>query len=77
MLITPFDPPDRGGEARLPRLLGRGPSSGYLEDHSLPPRETGDNGALRPLTLMVGGGEESGKGENLMASSEVGSVSGL
>ena len=55
ILMTGFEPAETGGDTRLPRPTGRLPSSGYLEaGHSLPPTEMGDNGALRPLMLMIG-----------------------
>ena len=64
MLMTPMElePLDRGGDARLPRPLGREPSSGgyFGPVHSLAPTDTGDRGALRPLTLMIEGGEVFG-----------------
>lgn len=55
-LMVPLEPPELGGEARFPRLFGYAPSSGegYFEkDHSLPPTETGESGALRPTALMI------------------------
>lgn len=57
ILMMPFEAAERGGEARLPRLLGKEPSSWYplVGGHSFPPTETGDKGALRPLTLMISG----------------------
>lgn len=66
MLIMGFvlDALDKGGDARLPRPVGRlgEPWSGLnlLAGHSDPPTETGDNGALRPATLMVSEGKREG-----------------
>ena len=56
MLMFPLEPPEFGGEARFPRGDGKGPSSTdwYLEtDHSLPPKEIGDSGALRPALMLM------------------------
>lgn len=54
--MFPTDPPESGGDMSWPRLLGYGPSlsmgGGY--DHSLPPRDTGDNGAFRAFMVVEG-----------------------
>jgi hypothetical protein len=61
MLMVPGEPPELGGEMKFPRG-GKDPSSlaWYLEnDHSLPPTDTGESGALRSLmVLMVGGNQK-------------------
>lgn len=81
MLMVPWEPPEVGGETRFPRL-GKDPSSlaWYREkDHSLPPTETGDSGALRSLmVLMVGGkAEAGGKGKRLAQTPRDGGFGGL
>lgn len=66
MLMLLLEPPEFGGEARLDRPLGKGPSSAawYFEtENSLPTTETGDSGALRPaLMLMMVKGSQGGDG---------------
>jgi hypothetical protein len=60
--MAPLDPPEFGGEMSWPRLFVYGPSLSKfwyfdMPDHaeSLPPKETGESGTLRPF--MVGAGE--------------------
>lgn len=85
MLIMGFelDALDKGGEARLPRPVGRlgDPSSGLylLAGHSDPPTEIGDKGALRPATLMIsegmrGGGSDGAKEKKSSGESQTGVV---
>jgi hypothetical protein len=53
--IMPLEPPEFGGDISWPRLLGYGPSFwlylDMLEDHSFPPRDTGESGAFRPFIV--------------------------
>lgn len=52
--MAPLEPPEFGGDTMLPRFFAYGSSLmfGYLPtDHSLPPRETGERGALRPFMV--------------------------
>ena len=69
---VPFEEPEMGGVARLPRLLGKPGEGGtplledapYREypDHSLPSLEDGESGPDRPFIIMlIGGGLWDGR----------------